>query len=215
MVWHAALIVVVVIFWLARLMWALTSPDKLLRDDIDTPSSLLTNRRCGLAWVDVHVEIEDAFGHVQLRVVGDGRAVESEHHEPVEAAYGRQVAHMWKLDRLGRSVQNLVDLMSLLQSRGVGFRSLTENMDTTTPGGVLIFNVFAAMAQFERDLIRERTNAGLQAARARGHMGGRPSKLNDGERARIRELYQGGTLTVREIAKQYGVARNTIYNSIK
>lgn len=122
---------------------------------------------------------------------------------------------VWKLDRLGRSVQNLVDLMTLLQSRGVGFRSLTENMDTTTPGGVLIFNVFAAMAQFERDLIRERTNAGLQAARARGHMGGRPSKLNDGERARIRELYQGGTLTVREIAKQYGVARNTIYNTVR
>jgi DNA invertase Pin-like site-specific DNA recombinase len=122
---------------------------------------------------------------------------------------------VWKLDRLGRSVQNLVDLMTLLQSRGVGFRSLTENMDTTTPGGVLIFNVFAAMAQFERDLIRERTNAGLQAARARGHKGGRPSKLNDGERARIRELYQGGTLTVREIAKQYGVARNTIYNTVR
>jgi DNA invertase Pin-like site-specific DNA recombinase len=86
---------------------------------------------------------------------------------------------VWKLDRLGRSVQNLVDLMNLLQSRGVGFRSLTENMDTTTPGGVLVFNVFAAMAQFERDLIRERTNAGLRAARARGHKGGRPSKLTE------------------------------------
>lgn len=122
---------------------------------------------------------------------------------------------VWKLDRLGRSVQNLVDLMSLLQSRGVGFRSLTENMDTTTPGGVLVFNVFAAMAQFERDLIRERTNAGLQDSRARGRKGGRPSKLSEKDRARIRELYQGGTLTVQEIARQYGVARNTIYTSIK
>jgi DNA invertase Pin-like site-specific DNA recombinase len=105
--------------------------------------------------------------------------------------------------------------MSLLQSRGVEFKSLTENMDTTTPGGVLIFNVFAAMAQFERDLIRERTNAGLQAARARGHRGGRPSKLNAKQRERIRELYQGRTLTVQEIANQYHVSRKTIYNAIR
>ena len=122
---------------------------------------------------------------------------------------------VWKLDRLGRSVQNLVDLMNLLQERGVGFRSLTENMDTTTPGGVLVFNVFAAMAQFERDPIRERTNAGLRAARARGHMGGRPSKLSEKDKARIRELYQDGTLSVQEIARQYGVARNTIYNTMR
>lgn len=122
---------------------------------------------------------------------------------------------VWKLDRLGRSVQNLVDLMNLLQSRGVGFKSLTENMDTTTPGGVLIFNVFAAMAQFERDLIRERTNAGLQAARARGHVGGRPSKLTEKQRARIRELYQSRALTVQEIANQYQVSRQTIYSNIK
>jgi DNA invertase Pin-like site-specific DNA recombinase len=121
---------------------------------------------------------------------------------------------VWKLDRLGRSVQNLVDLMNLLQSRGVGFRSLTENMDTTTPGGVLVFNVFAAMAQFERDLIRERTNAGLRAARARGRKGGRPSKLTERQRARIRELYQSRTLTVQEIADQYQVSRNTIYAAI-
>jgi DNA invertase Pin-like site-specific DNA recombinase len=122
---------------------------------------------------------------------------------------------VWKLDRLGRSVQHLVDLMTLLQSRGVGFKSLTEHMDTTTPGGVLIFNVFAAMAQFERDLIRERTNAGLQAARARGHVGGRPSKLSERQRARIRELYQGRALTVQEIADQYHVSRRTIYSSLK
>jgi DNA invertase Pin-like site-specific DNA recombinase len=105
--------------------------------------------------------------------------------------------------------------MNLLQSRGVGFKSLTENMDTTTPGGVLVFNVFAAMAQFERDLIRERTNAGLQAARARGHLGGRPSKLDGKQRERIRELYQGRTLTVQEIADQYHVSRQTIYSVIK
>ena len=105
--------------------------------------------------------------------------------------------------------------MNLLQGRGVGFKSLTENMDTTTPGGILVFNVFAAMAQFERDLIRERTNAGLQAARARGRKGGRPSKLTEQQRERIRELYQGRTLTVQEIADQYHVSRQTIYSVIK
>jgi DNA invertase Pin-like site-specific DNA recombinase len=87
-------------------------------------------------------------------------------------------------------------------------------MDTTTPGGVLVFNVFAAMAQFERDLIRERTNAGLRAARARGRKGGRPSKLTERQRVRIRELYQSRTLTVQEIADQYQVSRNTIYTSL-
>ncbi|MEK0217216.1 recombinase family protein [Bifidobacterium mongoliense] len=121
---------------------------------------------------------------------------------------------VWKLDRLGRSVQNLVDLMNLLQEKGVGFKSLTENMDTTTPGGILVFNVFAAMAQFERDLIRERTNAGLRAARARGHKGGRPSKLTEKQRTRIRELYQSRALTVQEIANQYQVSRQTIYSSL-
>jgi DNA invertase Pin-like site-specific DNA recombinase len=121
---------------------------------------------------------------------------------------------VWKLDRLGRSVQNLVDLMNLLQEKGVGFKSLTESMDTTTPGGILVFNVFAAMAQFERDLIRERANAGLRAARARGRKGGRPSKLSEKQRARIRELYQSRTLTVQEIADQYQVSRNTIYTSL-
>lgn len=88
------------------------------------------------------------------------------------------VVAVWKLDRLGRSVQNLTDLMALLQGRGIGFRSLTEQMDTTTPGGVMVFNIFAALAQFERDLIRERTRAGLKAARARGRNGGRPRKLS-------------------------------------
>ncbi|KFI77123.1 recombinase family protein [Bifidobacterium mongoliense] len=122
---------------------------------------------------------------------------------------------VWKLDRLGRSVQNLVDLMNLLQSRGVGFRSLTENMDTTTPGGILVFNVFAAMAQFERDLIRERTKRDCGRPWARGRKGGRPSKLTEQQRTRIRELYQSRTLTVQEIADQYHVSRQTIYSVIK
>ncbi|RBP98753.1 DNA invertase [Bifidobacterium xylocopae] len=124
------------------------------------------------------------------------------------------VVVVWKLDRLGRSVQHLVDVMVRLQGMGVGFRSLTEQMDTTTPGGVLVFNVFAAMAQFERDLIRERTNAGLKAARARGRVGGRRRKLGSSDEAMIRQLYDSGSVTVQEIAGRFGVSRGTIYRTI-
>src|SRR6187200_1158833 len=85
---------------------------------------------------------------------------------------------VWRLDRLGRSLQHLLETISQLQQRAIGFKSVMENIDTTTPGGKLIFHVFGALAEFERDLIRERTQAGLAAARARGKYGGRPHRLN-------------------------------------
>lgn len=122
---------------------------------------------------------------------------------------------VWKLDRLGRSVQNLVDLMDRFQKTGVGFHSLTEQMDTSTSGGVLIFNIFSALAQFERDLIRERTKAGLEAARARGRNGGRPRKLSDKDRAMIRQVYDSRTATVQEIADRFNVSRSTIYKALE
>ena len=97
------------------------------------------------------------------------------------------VVVVWRLDRLGRSLRHLIDVVNDLQSHGVQLRSLTENLDTSTPSGKLTFHVFGAMAQFERDLIRERTQAGLAAARARGRKGGRPTvwtleKLRNGSR---------------------------------
>src|SRR5215217_392459 len=96
---------------------------------------------------------------------------------------------VWKLDRLGRSLRRLVDVVTGLAERGVGFRSLQESIETTTPGGKLVFHVFAALAEFERDLIRERTTAGLVAARARGRNGGRPPVLDPGQVELARELY--------------------------
>ena len=86
---------------------------------------------------------------------------------------------VWKLDRLGRSLQHLIQMIKLLQEKKIGFQSLQENIDTTTSGGKLIFHIFSALAEFERDIIRERTNAGLQAARARGRLGGRPYLLSN------------------------------------
>lgn len=122
---------------------------------------------------------------------------------------------VWKLDRLGRSVPHLVDLMTMFDERGVQFRSLTEAIDTSTPGGTLIFNIFASLAQFERDLIRERTQAGLQAARARGRVGGRPVKLSDKEVAEVRRLYDSRTVTVKQIAELMHCGTTTVYRALR
>jgi DNA invertase Pin-like site-specific DNA recombinase len=97
---------------------------------------------------------------------------------------------VWRLDRLGRSLPHLIATMTMLEERGIGFKSLTENIDTTTSGGKLIFHIFGALAEFERNLIRERTNAGLMAARARGKRGGRPKALTGRQRSIALDLYE-------------------------
>src|SRR4051794_14302275 len=100
------------------------------------------------------------------------------------------VLAVWRLDRLGRSLKHLIELMAELEGQGIGFQSTTEAIDTTTPGGKLVFHIFAALAEFERNLIRERTHAGLVAARARGRRGVRRPKLDAGKRALAVELYR-------------------------
>ena len=122
---------------------------------------------------------------------------------------------VWKLDRLGRSLQNLIQLIKLLKENKVGFQSLQENIDTTTTGGKLIFHIFSALAEFERDIIRERTNAGLKAARARGRLGGRPYLLTPTKILRLKELYNARENTVVEICKIFHISRPTFYNYIK
>jgi DNA invertase Pin-like site-specific DNA recombinase len=119
---------------------------------------------------------------------------------------------VWKLDRLGRSLQHLLETVNGLRERGVGFKSLIENMDTTTPSGKFLFHIFAALAEFEREIIRERVNAGLQAARRRGNVGGRPRKVN------------ALTLnTAKTLMKEYGIghacrtlnlSRSTLYRAL-
>ncbi len=119
---------------------------------------------------------------------------------------------VWKLDRLGRSIQHLIETVSTLSKRKVAFKSLQENIDTTSSGGKLIFHMFSALAEFERDLIRERTDAGLKAARARGRMGGRPSLLDDRQIKRMLEMYEEQKNTVSEICKIYEISRPSFYN---
>ena len=120
---------------------------------------------------------------------------------------------VWKLDRLGRSLQHLIETVALLQRRAIGFRSLTEGIDTTSPDGKLIFHVFGALAEFERDLIRERTQAGLTAARARGRLGGRPAKLTAKQIALAQRLHAAGTSGT-EISTMLGIARSTLYRTL-
>lgn len=128
------------------------------------------------------------------------------------------VLAIWKLDRLGRSLKHLVELVEELMDRGVGLQSINDPVDTTTPHGRLVFNIFASLAEFERDLIRERTQAGLQAARARGRFGGRPKGLSKkalSTAAAAETLYQEGKLTTNEIAKMLGISKSTLYSYLR
>jgi DNA invertase Pin-like site-specific DNA recombinase len=120
---------------------------------------------------------------------------------------------VWKLDRLGRSMAHLIDTVRQLEAKGIGFRSLTEGVDTTTPGGTLVFHIFGALAQFERDLIRERTNAGLKAAEARGRKVGRKPVVTPDKLSRA-QAYIATGLTVREAAARVKVGKTALYTAL-
>ena len=121
---------------------------------------------------------------------------------------------VWRLDRLGRTLRHLVELIYNFQKEDIIFRSLTENIETATNNGRLVFNIFASLAEFERNLIRERTLAGLTAARARGHTGGRKAKDQSKIAAAI-QLYHKRELTVEQICKAIGISRGTLYKYLK
>ena len=122
---------------------------------------------------------------------------------------------VWKLDRFGRSLRDLIATITTLHEKGVGFKSITESIDTTTPGGKLIFHVFGALAEFERDLIRERTHAGLTAARARGKVGGRPRVLSPKKVTQLQALAADRTNTIADILDTLNISRTTYYRYVK
>jgi DNA invertase Pin-like site-specific DNA recombinase len=122
---------------------------------------------------------------------------------------------VWRLDRLGRSLNHLIETITGLNNRHIGFKSITESIDTTTSGGKLIFHIFGALAEFERDIIRERTQAGLQAARARGRKGGRPKSLTGKKAQMAQALYMDKNNTIDEICKTLNVSRATLYRYVK
>jgi DNA invertase Pin-like site-specific DNA recombinase/predicted ester cyclase len=121
---------------------------------------------------------------------------------------------VWKLDRLARSLPQLIATVAELEERGIGLRSLTEQIDTTTAGGRLVFHVFGALAEFERAVIRERTSAGLAAAKARGKKGGRPTTMKPKDIAAAKAMLANPDLTVEDVAKRLNVSLATLYRHI-
>ena len=167
--------------------------------NLDLQLSALKQAGCEQIYTDkfsgtkaIRPELEDAFSHLRS---GDTFVI-------------------WRLDRLGRSLRHLIDTVTDLQERSIGFRSLTESIDTTTSGGKLVFHIFGALAEFEREIIRERTSAGLSAARARGKNGGRPKALTEKQVAMLRHLAADRDRSVQEICRTLGISRMTYYRYV-
>jgi DNA invertase Pin-like site-specific DNA recombinase len=131
--------------------------------------------------------------------------------EALDYARSGDTLIVWKLDRLARSMKQLIETIEMLRSRDIGFRSLTEAIDTTTAQGVLVFHMFSALAEFERALIRERTRAGLMAAKRAGHIGGRPPKMTEDDLDVARTLLANSDMSVADIAGRLGVSPATLY----
>lgn len=122
---------------------------------------------------------------------------------------------VWRLDRLGRTLKHLIEWVNELEGQGIGFRSLQETIDTTSSSGKLIFHIFGALSEFERNLIRERTQAGIEAARARGRQGGRPKKLGKDKRQLVADLYKARKHSVAQICEMTGISRPTLYKYVR
>lgn len=136
--------------------------------------------------------------------------------EALDQLRAGDVLVVWRLDRLGRTLKQLIELINDLNDKGIGFKSITENIDTTTSGGKLVFHIFGALAEFEREVIKERTNAGLQAARARGRLGGRPKAITDPKKlALLYSLYDSKEHQVQDICDTLHISRTTLYKYIE
>ncbi len=197
-----------------------TSPQRAKRQRPGEASS--SGGRVGYARVstdDQHLTLQqDALGAAGCRTIyeetGSGKsATRPELENCLKALRPGDTLVVWRLDRLGRSLGDLVAIITGLKERGVAFESLTEKIDTNSAAGRLIFHVFAALAEFERNLIRERTLAGLAAARARGRIGGRQPKVDSKMKKKIEAMKAGG-MPISEIARVLGLARSTVYSHL-
>lgn len=181
------------------------------------------NQRIGYARVstddqNLHLQ-KDALEKAGCQVIYEDKASGKNTERPeleacLKALRSGDTLVVWRLDRLGRSLGDLVKLVTTLEEQKIGFESLQEKIETTSASGKLVFHVFAALAEFERNLISERTRAGLKAARARGRLGGRKPKLKQKDIREIKALLKDGSIPVADVAKRYGVSRTTIYNHV-
>ncbi len=181
------------------------------------------NQRIGYARVstddqNLHLQ-RDALEKAGCQVIYEDKASGKNTERPeleacLKALRSGDTLVVWRLDRLGRSLGDLVKLVMTLEEQKIGFESLQEKIETTSASGKLVFHVFAALAEFERNLISERTRAGLKAARARGRLGGRKPKLKQKDIREIKALLKDPNIPVSDIAKRFGVSRTTIYNRV-
>jgi len=168
---------------------------------------------------DQHLHLQlDALGQARCSTIYEETASGKSAHRPelgncLKALRAGDTLVIWRLDRLGRSLSDLVKIVMELEQRGVGLESLTERIDTQSATGKLVFHIFAALAEFERNLIRERTRAGLEAAKSRGRKGGRRAKL-DSKQIKEIEILQNSGSSASDLAARYGVSRATIYNCL-
>ncbi|MCK4162340.1 recombinase family protein [Ralstonia pseudosolanacearum] len=181
------------------------------------------NQRIGYARVstdDQHLDLQrDALtragcGAIYEEAASGKNAARPELEQCRKALRAGDTLVVWRLDRLGRSLPDLVQIVADLERQGVGFESLTEKIETGSAAGKLVFHVFAALAEFERGLIRERTQAGLVAARARGRVGGRKPKLDAQQVREIKALLRDPDIQVADVARRYGVSRTTLYKHV-
>lgn len=181
------------------------------------------NQRIGYARVsteDQHLDLQrDALmrsgcGIIYEEAASGKNAARPELEQCRKALRAGDTLVVWRLDRLGRSLPDLVKIVADLEQHGVGFESLSEKIETASAAGKLIFHVFAALAEFERGLIRERTQAGLAAARARGRAGGRRPKLDEQQVREIKVLLRDPDIQVADVARRYGVSRTTLYKHV-
>lgn len=168
---------------------------------------------------ETHLQI-DALKGAGCERIYEEKASGAVAHRPelmrlLDNARKGDVVIVWKMDRLGRSLLHLIETVNLLNSRGVQLRSLTENLiDTTTPSGKLVFGIFGLMAEFERDMLKQRTVAGLVAARKRGRVGGRPKSISVDDLKKAQALLRSGDYTRGEVAKELGVSRHTLWRAL-
>lgn len=157
--------------------------------------------------------LEQAGASVVYKEQCSGKSADRpELNQCLKALRHGDILAVWRLDRLGRNLRDLIRIVSDLEAKGVAFRSLKESIDTTGPAGWLVFHLFAALAEFEREVLRERTNSGLAAARARGRKGGRPPALTASEIATALSMMRDPQIPIREICRLYKISRSTLYN---
>lgn len=170
--------------------------------------------------MDLQIDALNSFGcdKIYKEVASGAKAKRIELNKLLDTIRSGDVLVIYKLDRLGRSLKHLVELVDILNEKKVGLVSLNDPIDTTTPQGRLVFNIFSSLAEFERELIRERTKAGLASARARGKKGGRPKGLSKEAQAKAKmaeSLYKSKEYTIKEICNNLSISANTLYSYLR